>query len=126
MQTNFDSGSHFGPLPARRAFLLGPRRAVRRRARGGSRHSLSRTGQRIAGRPRRHVVLLWMTGGRRSWTRLISNRDTPTAARFGRSTRRAPGLRISEHLPKLAAHGDQPVLRAVSARRREITAAGPS
>lgn len=66
---------------------------------------------------RRHCVLLWMTGGPSQMDTFDLKPGHANGGPFKQIETAAAGLRISEHLPKLAAMGDQlAVLRGLSTK----------
>lgn len=56
---------------------------------------------------RRHCVLLWMSGGPSQTDTFDLKPDHENGGEFEEIATRAPGLRISEHLPKLAEFGNR-------------------
>jgi uncharacterized protein (DUF1501 family) len=68
-------------------------------------------------KPKRSVILLWMFGGPASidlWDRKL---DHENGGPFKEIATSAPGLKIGEHLPKIARHGDRlAVLRGMSTK----------
>lgn len=65
----------------------------------------------------RHCILLWMNGGPSQLDTFDMKPDHANGGEFAEIATSAPGLRICEHLPQLAAHGDQlAVLRGLSTR----------
>ena len=73
----------------------------------------------LADDPRRsrRCILLWMSGGPSQTDTFDLKPDHENGGEFQEIQTVAPGLRFSEHLPKLAAMGDQlAVLRGVSTR----------
>jgi hypothetical protein len=68
-------------------------------------------------RPKRSCILLWMNGGPATidlWDRKI---DHENGGPFKEIATKAPGLRIGEHLPKIAEFGDRlAVLRGMSTK----------
>src|SRR5688572_16882206 len=75
-------------------------------------HALEANPQR-----RRHCVLLWMSGGPSQTDTFDLKPDHENGGEFKEVATSAPGLRISEHLPKLAAFGERlAVLRGLSTK----------
>ena len=71
----------------------------------------------LAGNPKRkrHCILLWMSGGPSQTDTFDMKPDHANGGDFKEIATNVPGLRISEHLPKLAQQGDQlAVIRSVS------------
>lgn len=67
--------------------------------------------------PKRHCILLWMVGGPSQMDTFDLKPGTPNGGTFQEIETSAPGLKISEHLPKLAKHGDQlAVIRGLSTK----------
>lgn len=70
-----------------------------------------------SGRPAKSVILLWMNGGPATidlWDLKVGHEN---GGEFREIQTTAPGLRISEHLPKLAARGkDLAIVRSVSSK----------
>lgn len=68
-------------------------------------------------KPKRSCILLWMNGGPATidmWDRKL---DHENGGPFKEIATKAPGLRIGEHLPKIAAFGDRlAVLRGMSTK----------
>jgi hypothetical protein len=68
-------------------------------------------------KPKRSCILLWMTGGPATidmWDRKL---DHENGGPFKEIATKAPGLRIGEHLPKIAEFGDRlAVLRGMSTK----------
>ena len=58
-------------------------------------------------RRRRHCVLLWMNGGPSQTDTFDMKPGHANGGEFKEQATRVPGLRFSEHLPKLAEHADQ-------------------
>jgi len=80
-----------------------------------SRAHAAKTGQPMS---RRSVILLWMTGGPSHIDTLDPKPDRPIENRgpFGTIATKLPGVRVCEHLPKLASMLDRfSVLRSVDA-----------
>jgi hypothetical protein len=68
-------------------------------------------------RRRRHCVLLWMSGGPSQTDTFDLKPDHENGGEFKEIETKAPGLRFSEHLPKLAAYADRlAVLRGLSTK----------
>src|SRR5687767_8456717 len=66
---------------------------------------------------RRHCVLLWMSGGPAQTDTFDLKPNHANGGEFKEIETIAPGLRISEHLPKLASLGDRlAVLRGLSTK----------
>jgi hypothetical protein len=66
---------------------------------------------------RRHCVLLWMTGGPSQTDTFDMKPGHANGGPFQEIATSVPGLRFSEHLPKLAAHADHlSVIRSLSTR----------
>lgn len=66
---------------------------------------------------RRHCILLWMSGGPSQTDTFDLKPDHENGGEFKSIETNAPGLRISEHLPKLAKMGDKlAVIRSLSTR----------
>ncbi len=75
--------------------------------------------EQVAGDPRRsrHCILLWMSGGPSQTDTFDLKPNHENGGEFDEIQTAAPGLRISEHLPKLAALGDKlAVLRGLTTR----------
>src|SRR5439155_21235475 len=70
---------------------------------------LGRLARAAGGDParKRSCVLLWMNGGPATIDLWDLKSGRPTGGPFKDMATAAPGLRISEHLPKLAAFGDR-------------------
>ncbi|MBT4868076.1 MAG: DUF1501 domain-containing protein [Planctomycetaceae bacterium] len=65
----------------------------------------------------RHCILLWMTGGPSQIDTFDLKPEHANGGEFKPIDTNAPGLQISEHLPKLAKHGDQlAVIRSMSTK----------
>src|SRR5262249_38050309 len=72
-----------------------------------------------AGHPqrRRSCILLWMNGGPSQMDTFDLKPDTSNGGPFKEILTSAPGLRISEHLPKIAKFGDRmAVVRSMSTK----------
>jgi len=68
-------------------------------------------------RRRRHCILLWMSGGPSQTDTFDMKPDHANGGEFKEIATRVPGLRFSEHLPKLAEHADQlAVIRSLSTK----------
>jgi hypothetical protein len=68
-------------------------------------------------RRQRQCILLWMTGGPSQTDTFDMKPNHANGGEFTEISTSAPGLRISEHLPRLAAHGDQmAVVRSLSTK----------
>lgn len=66
---------------------------------------------------KRHCVLLWMAGGPSQLDTFDLKSGHANGGEFKDAATTVPGLRISEHLPKLAQHGDQlAVIRSLSTK----------
>jgi hypothetical protein len=66
---------------------------------------------------KRHCVLLWMSGGPTQTDTFDMKPGHPNGGEFQEIETRSPGLRFSEHLPKLAAMSDRlAVLRGLSTK----------
>lgn len=75
--------------------------------------------EQIANDPRRsrHCILLWMSGGPSQTDTFDLKPNHENGGEFAEIQTAAPGLRISEHLPKLAAMGDRlAVMRGLTTR----------
>jgi hypothetical protein len=75
-----------------------------------------------AGHParKRSVILLWMNGGPSQMDTFDLKPGHPNGGPFKEIQTSAPGLRISEHLPKLAKFGDQlAVIRSMKTREAD-------
>lgn len=75
--------------------------------------------EQIANDPRRtrHCILLWMSGGPSQTDTFDLKPNHENGGEFQEIQTVAPGLRISEHLPKLAAMGDKlAVMRGLTTR----------
>ncbi|MGI9430394.1 MAG: DUF1501 domain-containing protein [Bythopirellula sp.] len=73
----------------------------------------------LAGNPerRRHCILLWMNGGPSQTDTFDMKPNHRNGGEFGEISTAAAGLRISEHLPLLAQHGNRlAVVRSVSTK----------
>lgn len=70
-----------------------------------------------AGKRRRHCVLLWMSGGATQTDTFDMKAGHQNGGEFKEIATRAPGLRWSEHLPKLAEHAERiAVVRGLSTK----------
>ena len=68
-------------------------------------------------RRRRHCILLWMSGGPSQTDTFDMKPGHVNGGQFKEVTTRVPGLRISEHLPKLAEHAERlAVVRSLSTK----------
>jgi uncharacterized protein (DUF1501 family) len=68
-------------------------------------------------RRKRHCILLWMSGGPSQLDTFDPKPDHPNGGEFKPINTSAPGLQISEHLPKLAALGQHLVpIRSLSTK----------
>ena len=68
-------------------------------------------------RRRRHCILLWMTGGPTQTDTFDMKPGHANGGSFKELATKAPGLKICEHLPKLAAHGERlAVVRSLSTK----------
>ena len=66
---------------------------------------------------RRHCILLWMSGGPSQTDTFDLKPNHENGGEFSEIATRAPGLRISEHLPKLAEFGERlAVVRGLSTK----------
>jgi hypothetical protein len=66
---------------------------------------------------KRSCVLLWMAGGPSQTDTFDLKPDHPNGGPFKEIATATPGVRISEHLPKLAAHSDRlAIIRSMSTR----------
>jgi len=66
---------------------------------------------------KRHCILLWMNGGASQLDTFDLKPDHKNGGEFKEIATSVPGLRISEHLPKIAAHGEHlAVVRGVSTK----------
>ena len=66
---------------------------------------------------RRHCILLWMNGGPSQTDTFDMKPDHENGGEFKEIATSAPGLRFSEHLPKLAQHGDRlAVVRSITTK----------
>ena len=66
-------------------------------------------------KPRRHCVLLWMSGGPSQIDTFDMKPNHENGGEFKEASTNVPGLRISEHLPRLAQQADQlAVIRSLS------------
>lgn len=70
-----------------------------------------------AGQRQRHCILLWMTGGPSQLDTFDLKPEHENGGEFKPIDTDAPGLQISEHLPKLAKHGKNlAVIRSLSTK----------
>ena len=68
-------------------------------------------------RRRRHCILLWMSGGPSQTDTFDMKPGHANGGEFQEIATRVPGLRFSEHLPKLAEHADRlAVIRSLSTK----------
>ncbi|HXD87371.1 MAG TPA: DUF1501 domain-containing protein, partial [Urbifossiella sp.] len=78
---------------------------------------LAEAAEQTRSKPRRSCILLWMNGGPATidlWDRKLGHEN---GGPFKEIATSAPGLRIGEHLPKIAAFGDRmAVLRGMSTK----------
>jgi hypothetical protein len=75
--------------------------------------------QQVAADPRRrrHCILLWMAGGPSQTDTFDMKPGHANGGEFKELTTRIPGLRFSEHLPKLGEHADQlAIVRSLSTK----------
>jgi uncharacterized protein (DUF1501 family) len=75
--------------------------------------------QAMASQPgrRRHCILLWMNGGPSQTDTFDMKPHHPNGGAFKEIATSVPGLRFSEHLPKLAQHGEHlAVIRSLSTK----------
>ncbi|MEC9010088.1 MAG: DUF1501 domain-containing protein [Planctomycetota bacterium] len=107
-----------GPVDPRRCFGTLPRRALVQMGLSGlgslalpdllrlESEAASRTGQSLDGKS---IIVLWLWGGASHMETFDLKPEGPLGFRgeFRPIPTSAPGLDISEHLPKLAAHGDK-------------------
>ena len=72
----------------------------------------------VAKDPRsRHCVVLWMAGGPSQTDTFDMKPNHPNGGEFSEIATSVPGLRFSEHLPKLAKHADKlAVIRSLSTK----------
>lgn len=73
----------------------------------------------LAGQPKRmrHCILLWMSGGPAQTDTFDMKPDHKNGGEFKEIQTRSPGLRFSEHLPKLAAMSDKlAIVRGLSTK----------
>ncbi|HVX63517.1 MAG TPA: DUF1501 domain-containing protein [Pirellulales bacterium] len=85
-------------------------RSILASAAGGSASGwFPRFAQALADNPqrRRHCVLLWMSGGPAQTDTFDLKPNHENGGEFKEIETQAPGLRFSEHLPKLAQYGDR-------------------
>ncbi|HEY2909524.1 MAG TPA: DUF1501 domain-containing protein, partial [Gemmataceae bacterium] len=78
---------------------------------------LAEASEQTRSKPKRSCILLWMNGGPATidlWDRKL---DHENGGPFKEIATSAPGLRIGEHLPKIAAFGDRlALLRGMSTK----------
>lgn len=68
-------------------------------------------------RRRRHCILLWMSGGPSQTDTFDMKPGHANGGEFKELSTRVPGLRFSEHLPKLAEHADRlAIVRSLSTK----------
>jgi hypothetical protein len=68
-------------------------------------------------RRKRHCILLWMSGGPTQTDTFDMKPGHNNGGEFKEIATRAPGLRFSEHLPKLAEHGERiAVIRSLTTK----------
>jgi uncharacterized protein (DUF1501 family) len=68
-------------------------------------------------RRRRHCILLWMSGGPSQTDTFDMKPGHANGGEFKELQTKVPGLRFSEHLPKLASHADQlAIVRSISTK----------
>jgi Protein of unknown function (DUF1501) len=80
---------------------------------------LAAAGARDPGR-KRSCILLWMNGGPSQMDTFDLKPGHANGGPFKETQTNAPGLRFSEHLPKLAKHGDRlAVIRSMSTREAD-------
>ncbi|MCG8450303.1 MAG: DUF1501 domain-containing protein [Pirellulales bacterium] len=75
--------------------------------------------QQLAADPRRrrHCILLWMGGGPSQTDTFDMKPDHENGGEFKEIATNVPGVRFSEHLPKLAQHADQlAIIRSLSTK----------
>lgn len=75
--------------------------------------------EQVAADPRRkrHCILLWMSGGPTQTDTFDMKPGHNNGGEFKEIATRSPGLRFSEHLPKLAEHGDRiAVIRSLTTK----------
>jgi len=75
--------------------------------------------EQVAADPRRkrHCILLWMSGGPTQTDTFDMKPGHNNGGEFKEIATRAPGLRFSEHLPKLAEHGERiAVIRSLTTK----------
>ena len=73
---------------------------------------------------KRSCILLWMSGGPSQMDTFDLKPHTPNGGQFEEIETSAPGLKISQHLPKLALHGDRlAVLRSMATKEGDHTRA---
>lgn len=73
-------------------------------------------------RRRRHVILLWMSGGPAQTDTFDMKPGHENGGEFRELETNVPGVRFSEHLPRLAAHADKlAIVRGLSTREGDHT-----
>ena len=75
--------------------------------------------KQLASDPRRqrHCILLWMGGGPSQTDTFDMKPDHENGGEFKEISTNVPGIRFSEHLPKLAQHADQlAIIRSLSTK----------
>ncbi|GAB4153887.1 MAG: DUF1501 domain-containing protein [Planctomycetaceae bacterium] len=108
--------SHFSQLNRRdlfRASLMGLATGI------ASRNWMPAMADALAKSPtgKRHCILLWMTGGPSQTDTFDMKPGHPNGGEFKEISTKAPGLRFSEHLPKLAKWADRlGVVRSLSTK----------
>ncbi|MBW3600742.1 MAG: DUF1501 domain-containing protein, partial [Planctomycetes bacterium] len=66
---------------------------------------------------KRHCILLWMTGGPSQTDTFDMKPGHANGGEFKEAATNTPGVRFSEHLPKLAQHADQmAIIRGLSTK----------
>jgi hypothetical protein len=111
--------THFHPR-RREGLLLGRRNLFKASLAGVAGLSLPQLLRAApATKPKKSLILLWMAGGPSHIDTLDPKPDRPTENRgpFGTTATKLPGVRVCEHLPKLAAMLDKfTVIRSVDCR----------
>ena len=105
--------------PAREGLLLGRRNLFKASVAGLAGLSLPGLLRAAPTRPKKSVILLWMAGGPSHIDTLDPKPDRPPENRgpFGTIATKVPGVRVCEHLPKLAGMLDRfTVIRSVDCR----------
>ncbi len=102
---------------------LNRRRWISTTAAGAAGLSMSGWGSAIAEavtantKQRRHVILLWMSGGPTQTDTFDMKPDHENGGEFAEIATNAPGVRFSEHLPTLAKHADRlAIVRSLSTK----------